>query len=743
MHSFAFTRFDGAAKPHGVRVAEPWESFCQRFASPAICAEKLNLPGYSLATFANDHRAKANVATVTALALDYDAGTTSIDDAITLWSRYAGFLHTTWSHSVDRPRFRVLLRISRRITAEEHELILPWVFAQATKAGHAIDAKAKDPSRFWFAAGVAHADAPYSFRALAGTTLEVDIALAAVRAEQNEQKKRRQPKPSPAPRTTPAERKDKYTEAALRKAIDAIAGAPEGARNNVLNKEAFSLAGLVASGELDEGRVREALLDAADVAGLKAAEAHKTIESGLRQGSKKPRQVPESKRHEPEWSAPEATPAPSINEALDDAARVETAPTEPDWSEALVRGRHGQVLCTLGNLATIFRSDPVYAGRLRFDEMRDAVTLDDVPVVDVSRVRIREDLERRLRLVVADDLLWDALLLVARERSFHPVRSYLEALAWDGTPRLDRVLEEILGRMSDHEMTPEQAEELDLHRCMVRAWFISAVARGLKPGEKVDTVLVLVGLQGLLKSTFFAVLTNPWFSDTAIDLESKDAYLQIARYWCIEWAEVEHVTSKRQAGAIKAFVSKRFDAYRPPYARSMIEVPRGCVFVGSTNETQFLEDDTGSRRFFCVRVGGHVDVAKLSEWRDQLWAEAVHHYRGGEQWWLDAQTDRTREMHAEMHAVEDPWASSVLRWIAKQARTDHTSEEVLSDALGVSKKDQNKAAAMRIAKILRAHGWMRRKARVSRDGKLTDPVWAWFPPDKTIVAEGGLNATDA
>lgn len=321
MHSFAFTRFDGAAKPHGVRVAEPWESFCQRFVSPAICAEKLNLPGYSLATFANDHRAKANVATVTALALDYDAGTTSIDAALALWARYEGFLHTTWSHSIERPRFRVLLRISRRITAEEHELILPWVFAQARKAGHAIDAKAKDPSRFWFAAGVAHTDAPYSFRALTGTTLEVEVVLAAVRAEQNEQKKRRQPKPSPAPRTTPAGRKDKYTEAALRKAIDAIAGAPEGARNNVLNKEAFSLAGLVASGELDEGRVREALLDAADVAGLKPAEARKTIESGLRQGSKKPRQVPESKPREPEWSLAE-TPAPgpeSIDEVLEEA----------------------------------------------------------------------------------------------------------------------------------------------------------------------------------------------------------------------------------------------------------------------------------------------------------------------------------------------------------------------------------------------------------------------------------------
>ena len=335
MNSFAFTRFDGAAKPHGVRVTEPWESFCQRFVSPVIYAEKLQLPGYSLATFANDHRSKANVATVTALALDYDAGTTSIDEALALWSRYEGFLHTTWSHSVDRPRFRVLLRISRRITAEEHELILPWVFAQATKAGHAIDAKAKDPSRFWFAAGVAHADAPYSFRALTGTTLEVDVVLAAVRAEQNEQKKRRQPKPASAPRTTPAERKDKYTEAALRKAIDAIAGAPEGARNNVLNKEAFSLAGLVASGELDEGRVREALLDAADVAGLKPAEARKTIESGLRQGSKKPRQVPER-------SVP-VHEAPIVQTALEALEAEEQIETEPSTAPSVATGLFTQL----------------------------------------------------------------------------------------------------------------------------------------------------------------------------------------------------------------------------------------------------------------------------------------------------------------------------------------------------------------------------------------------------------------
>lgn len=331
-----YTRFSSATQPKGTRVETSWETFVEQFQQPIVRADKLQLPGYSLATFVGDHRSKANVERVTALAFDYDAGTTRFVTAREFWATYSGLTHTTWSHSLEKNgvRFRVLVRISRPMTVAEHEIVHAWLLAQAKAAGHVLDEKTKDPSRFWFAAGISHDEAPYLCRVLEGTALEVDVVLARARAEQNDAKKRK-PKPSPAPRATTSDLKGRYLDAALRKAIDAVAGAPEGARNNVLNKEAFSLAGLVASGELDEGHVREALLDAADVAGLKPAESRKTIESGLRQGSKKPRQVPERSVPVPE--------APIVQTALEALEAEEQIETEPSTAPSVATGLFTQL----------------------------------------------------------------------------------------------------------------------------------------------------------------------------------------------------------------------------------------------------------------------------------------------------------------------------------------------------------------------------------------------------------------
>lgn len=391
-------------------------------------------------------------------------------------------------------------------------------------------------------------------------------------------------------------------------------------------------------------------------------------------------------------------------------------PEGAEWMQELhVSKKSKSILATLANATLILRNDPSYAGQYRYDESRCAPVRDGRTVTDGDFARIREDLERRFFVAFSAETVQSAVLLLAEERRYHPVREYLRSLRWDGEQRIQRVLTDIL-----------RAPDDDLSQLFIGRWFLSAVARALRPGCKVDTALVLVGKQGARKSTFFATLGGEWFSDDAIDLASKDAYLQIARAWIIEWGEIEHVTGRRHAGEIKGFLSKRVDQYRPPYGRATIETPRACVFVGSTNQAQFLEDETGSRRFWVVNVG-EVDATLLAAWRDQLWAEAVALLEAGERWWLEPHEDVIREARAEEHRVSDPWEPVLRTWLSRSTRAAHTSNEILTDCLDVPKERQGKSIEMRLSALLRSLGYARRKQRLERDGKRTDPVWAWEP----------------
>ena len=394
-----------------------------------------------------------------------------------------------------------------------------------------------------------------------------------------------------------------------------------------------------------------------------------------------------------------------------------------DWRENLGRTPQGAIRNTYANLCAVLRG--MYGRELVFDQMRQQVYLGPSPVDDRQMGVVRERIERDLGFSPQVQNLWLALLVVGREREVHPVRDYLRSLAWDGTERLPTVSARTLG-------APDP-----LSAMLVQRWFLGAAARALRPGCKQDTALVLVGDQGVKKSTWFATLASPWFTDTQVDLRNKDAFQQCAGNWIIEWGEIERVTSKHQAADIKSFLSSREDDFRVPYARSFVKVPRTSAVVGSTNQTEFLEDPTGSRRFWCVDVKvPKIDVETVARERDQLWAEAVVQVDAGFRWWLEAEEDRAREEAAAVHTVEDPWATAISRWLARQDRRDHTAEEVLSGALDIPKRDQSKSFTMRVGAILRGLGWDRRKHRPLRDGRRLEPCWCWFAADFVEQEEG-------
>ena len=370
---------------------------------------------------------------------------------------------------------------------------------------------------------------------------------------------------------------------------------------------------------------------------------------------------------------------------LEDARkRLDALPTNGgDWRSELFGSAKAGYTGDERNVLIALRNAPELAGLVRFNDFglrvefarappwrnADAGTpWTDVDDTHCSAWLQAQGLKLRGRATVSD-----SIGVVAHESSVHPVRSYLEALKWDGEPRLQIWLAEFLN-----------AEAAPAYLKAVGAKFlISAVARIFEPGCQVDHVLVFEGPQGIGKSqTARALAVNrEWFTDDMPDIHSKDAPLQLCGRWIVELAELAALRRTEIEG-MKAFITRPTDVYRPPYAHRAIAVQRQSVFLATTNEAQYLRDPTGNRRFWPVTCGA-IDVAGLTQHRDQLWAEAVSLYRAGAAWHLTEQEaelaadeQRERLYVTELEADVADYLSTI-----SPAQKEVTAKEVLVRAL--------------------------------------------------------------
>lgn len=354
-------------------------------------------------------------------------------------------------------------------------------------------------------------------------------------------------------------------------------------------------------------------------------------------------------------------------EALEDmdAPLPEDKPAE-DWRQKLKITDKGAVAQSIENVVTILRHDPKLAGCLAFNDMEHTIiTRRDLPWrkvqgsgqwIDADDAALRFYLERFYG-IASKDRIFDAVNVVAAENHFHPVRDYLDACTWDGVPRVETLLVDYLG-----------AEDSDYTRAVTKKALVAAVARIYRPGCKFDYMLTIRGKQGLGKSALIAKLGGQWFSDTFTTMQGKDAYEQVQGVWIMEVGELAGMR-KAEAETIKLYISKQVDRFRPAYGRRLQEFPRQCIFIGTTNETQFLRDSTGNRRFWVVDTPNKPARDMWEEMTPELirciWAEAVELYRKGESLYLPRKLETVAREVQEAYEEENPRAGLIQDYLER------------------------------------------------------------------------------
>lgn len=423
---------------------------------------------------------------------------------------------------------------------------------------------------------------------------------------------------------------------------------------------------------------------------------------------------------------------------------------ESEWRRKLLRSAttdapqavRENVVLALDGLPTIgLRGVPALDGVVAFNEFtHDVVKLKPAPWgspagvwEEVDELLLGEWLVREHRLPpMKRTALEEAVRMVAFRHRFHPVRSYLDGLRWDGEPRLRLWLRRVT-REDD-----EEAPELERYLARVGTWFLQAmVARVMRPGCKFDYMLILEGPQGWGKSSVLRALAGEWFTDTTIVLGDKDSYQQLQGRWMLEFSELD-AWAKADVTRIKGFTASTSDYFRGSYDKRAKDHPRQIVFAGTTNEDHYLTDPTGNRRSWPVKVTRRCDVAWLLEHRDQLFAEAVQRWREGAR--MHPSADEERDLFVPQQrerTVESTIESAVYRYLYDQERGADVHRTTLVELLqkigiGVEKLTPGRFHEKQAAAALRRLGWTEKRA--SGPGR---PRVYERPPERAESADAG------
>lgn len=594
----------------------------------------------------NIHRRKGDVVSRGVLTLDVDHPTADFVDAAMLLLPGAALIHTTFSSSPDSPRYRVLIPLDRALLPDEYVTACRSVMRMLGE--EQFDPGSSQPERYMFRPAAQHPEW-FSWWEIPGDPTPAEVLLSDHEDDLSSKE---------APSTR---KRDPFT--------------VEGTVGSFNRAYADDWQQLIDAYELPyepDGVDRWHLVGARSVAGMGPIGpglvfSHHATDPAAGVACSAFDLV---RLHRFGFLDEDAKPGTPINKMPSTLAMLDLAvidhrvmaelftadfdeelndiAEEHAWKTQLRLRRNGDFVDCISNWDLVKKHDPIFS-LLYYNELSLSVeTEGNLPwrplgrggpvFTSVDRAALAHHLERTYRVRPARFFVDELVNTTAQQRFVNPIREYLNSLEWDGTPRLEECLPGV--------------KPTDYTRMVARKSMVAAVARQLDPGCKWDHSLVLFGPEGLGKSWWIDKISRG-FSASLGRIGDKDTLLTMQRSW-IMVSDEGHSLRKADADVQKEFLTRCEDVFRLPYERESIVHPRRCVIWGTTNDEVFLRRQEGNRRFLIVHCEERVDFTLLTdEYIDQLWAEAVHLYRGGETLFLGELESENAVRERERFTEED------------------------------------------------------------------------------------------
>ena len=670
---------------------------------------------------ANGTRKTANVLYRSLVTLDIDYGTPDVWDDFTLNFDYAAMIYSTHKHLPSKPRFRLVIPASRPMTPAEYEPVCRWWTSHI--GIEMFDHTTYQLPRLFYWPSTSK-DGEYVFEYQDGPAFDVDAVLASYH------------NPQDVSEWPMSSRESEVMAHEIRKAGDPLekpgligafcrAYSIEDAIDTFLS-DAYEptaqegrytyRAGSVAGGLVTyEGKYAYAHNEH-DPASMKLCNAFDLVrihKFGVEDEGSRVTDVtrlPSYTKMQDFAAADKAVRVLLAKERLADAgndfADIDTSeenaePADTDWMAKLDCDRKGNIKSTIANIEIIIENDQRLKGHLYLDLLHNNISVVDGLPWDKNVISWgnRDDANLRGWLeknygITGKDKIKDALDMVVTKHRRHPIREYLEALMWDGVPRLEHLITDYVG-----------AEDTELTRTLTRIHFTAAVARVMSPGCKYDYCLILAGPQGAGKSSLIRIMGGAYYKDGLTSMEDKEGAEQVQGSHLIEIGELDGM-KRSEITTVKLFITTQWDEYRPAYGVRKERVPRQCVFFGTTNEQFFLKDETGNRRFPVIAINpalrkhGEYWFNDLEANRDQLWAEAVHYWKQDEKLYLPKRLEAVMQQQQADFTDDDADMEGVLRayldtllppdWNTRNARErrQYISAPDMLQAEGVTRRDK-------------------------------------------------------
>lgn len=398
-----------------------------------------------------------------------------------------------------------------------------------------------------------------------------------------------------------------------------------------------------------------------------------------------------------------------VKEEVEKTIKFEVQKDEPPinmshyavWSAAGVQTtKGGQIIINADNLLKLLRHLPFFKDLIWWDEFHAKIftrwnSVEPRAWKDTDETNVAAYFQRELGLhKLKENDLRRALFAFAETNIRNEPRDWMDSLTWDTVPRLEFFFPEYMG-----------TDDNDYTQAASKNFWISMVARTYKPGCKCDNMVILEGGQGKFKSTALEVIAGKWFAETNEAPTNKDFFLTMQGKLLLEVGELD-AFSKADFKTIKKVLSCNTDNYRPPYGHHTKAFPRQSIFCGSTNDEEYLDDPTGGRRFWPLKIG-NILLEKIKEDREQLFAEAVSRFKAGETWWEMPESAANEQ---ENRRQSDEWEEILQRHLSVKASVSLT--DLANDALNIKPIDLTRPIQLRIGRILKLLGWQKKVKRI-------------------------------